>query len=131
MSFFLDTNILLYTLTSDTAKANRAESLMKSGIISVQVLNEIACAMRCKFKLSWQEILRFLALVRSICPAEPLSIETHTRGLIVAERYGLSTYDAMIAASALIAKCDVLYSEDMHHGLIIDDQLRICNPFLQ
>ncbi|GHU35902.1 ribonuclease VapC [Betaproteobacteria bacterium] len=131
MSFFLDTNILLYTLTSDTAKADRAESLMKSGIISVQVLNEIACAMRRKFKLSWQETLGFLALVQSFCPAEPLTIETHTRGLIVAERYGLSIYDAMIAASALIAKCDVLYSENMHHGLIIDDQLRICNPFLQ
>jgi predicted nucleic acid-binding protein len=104
---------------------------MKSGIISVQVLNETACAMRRKFKFSWQETLGFLALVQSFCPAEPLTIETHTRGLIVAERYGLSIYDAMIAASALIAKCDVLYSEDMRHGLIIDDQLRICNPFLQ
>jgi predicted nucleic acid-binding protein len=131
MSFFLDKNILLYLFSSDMAKADRAESLMKSGIISVQVLNEIACVMRRKFKFSWQETLRFLALVRSFCPVEPLTIETHTRGLIVAERYGLSAYDAMIAASALIAKCDVLYSEDMHHGLIIDDQLQICNPFLQ
>ena len=52
-----------------------------------------------------------------------------TTGLALAERYGLSVYDAMIAASALHAECDTLWSEDMHDGLVIEDQLRIVNPF--
>ncbi len=47
----------------------------------------------------------------------------------LAERYCLSVYDAMIAAAALTAECDTLYSEDMHDGLVIDGRVRIVNPF--
>jgi predicted nucleic acid-binding protein len=50
--------------------------------------------------------------------------------LTIAERYNLSIYDAMIAASALTADCDTLWSEDMQHGMVIDGRLRIINPFL-
>ena len=35
----------------------------------------------------------------------------------------------MIAASALHAECDTLWSEDMHDGAVIQDRLRIANPF--
>ncbi len=42
-----------------------------------------------------------------------------------AEKYRLSIYDGMIVAAALTAGCDILYSEDMHHGLKVDGQLRI------
>lgn len=38
-------------------------------------------------------------------------------------------YDAMIVASALLAECDTLYSEDMQDGLLIEERLRIRNPF--
>lgn len=62
-------------------------------------------------------------------PAEPLTIEIHDRGRLVAERYGLNVYDAMIVAAALITGCETLYSEDMQDGLLIDHQLRICNRF--
>jgi predicted nucleic acid-binding protein len=51
--------------------------------------------------------------------------------LALAERYGFSTYDAMIAASALHAGCDTLWSEDMQHGMILDEGLRIIDPFRQ
>jgi len=50
-------------------------------------------------------------------------------GLALAERYGLSIYDAMIAASALHADCDRLWSEDMQDGMLIEQRLRIANPF--
>jgi predicted nucleic acid-binding protein len=58
-----------------------------------------------------------------------LTIETHDLGKLIAERYKLSVYDAMIVAAALLGGCDTLYSEDMQDGLLIDNQLRICNPF--
>ena len=45
----------------------------------------------------------------------------------LAERYGLSTYDAMIAAAALHAGCDIFWSEDMQHGMALNGQLRISN----
>ena len=50
-------------------------------------------------------------------------------GWLLAERYGLSVYDAMIAASAIHAGCDTLWSEDMQHGMVLDDGLRVANPF--
>ena len=50
-------------------------------------------------------------------------------GRALAERYGLSVYDAMIVATALIAGCTTLWSEDMQNGLLVEGQLRIMNPF--
>ena len=47
----------------------------------------------------------------------------------LAERYSFSIYDAMIVASALVAGCTTLWSEDMQDGLLVEGQLRIINPF--
>ena len=58
----------------------------------------------------------------------PITVETHDTGLALTERYDLSIYDAMIAASALHAECDTLWSEDVHDGFVIRDRLRIANP---
>jgi predicted nucleic acid-binding protein len=129
---FIDSNILLYLLSADTDKANRAEAIVRAGgLISVQVLNEIANVTRRKLAMPWAEINEVLTLIRSICPAGPLTIETHDRGRLVAERYGLRVYDAMIVAAALLAGCKILYSEDMQDGLLIDRQLHIRNPFIR
>ena len=41
----------------------------------------------------------------------------------------ISKCDGIIIASALEANCDILYSEDMHNGLI-ENSLKIVNPFI-
>ncbi|MGE4241267.1 PIN domain-containing protein [Ramlibacter sp.] len=127
---FLDSNVLLYLLSSDAAKADRAEAILRSGAtVSVQVLNEVTNVARRKLALSWAEIDELLALVEAFVAVEPLTVETNRLGRTLAQRHQLALYDAMIAASALIAECRTLYSEDMHSGLVIDDTLRIVNPF--
>ena len=127
---FIDTNVLVYLASGESAKADRAESIIgEGGTISVQVLNEIAHVARRKMRLPWKDTEAFLSSIRGLLPVEPLTIETHETGLALAERYGLSIYDAMIVASALLADCDTLWSEDMQHGLVIDGRLRIANPF--
>jgi predicted nucleic acid-binding protein len=127
---FFDSNVLLYVASGDPAKADRAEKLIgESGMISVQVLNEITNVARRKMGMSWTETRAFLSLVRSLLPVQSLTIDVHETGLALAERYGLSIYDAMIAASALHADCDTLWSEDMQDGLALDHQIRIVNPF--
>ena len=127
---FIDTNVLIYLLSADFWKADRAETIVREGgMISVQVLNEIANVARRKLAMSWVEIDEVLSLIRSVCPVEPLTIDTFDRGRRVAERFGLSVYDSMIVAAALLAGCETLYSEDMHDGLLINKQLQICNPF--
>jgi predicted nucleic acid-binding protein len=126
---FVDSNVVLY-LFSDGSRAMQAESLFEPKVtISVQVLNEVTNVLRRKSKLSWHQTTQAMELVRSLCDIEPLTIETHERSLRIAQRYSLSFYDACIAASALIADCNVLYSEDMQHGMNIDRRLRIVNPF--
>lgn len=128
---FIDTNILLYLLSENNDKADRAEEIVRTGgRISVQVLNEFANVALRKIAMSWGETNEALKLLRSICPTDPLTLETHERGLLVAERYRLSIYDSMIIAAALIGNCEILYSEDMQDGLLIDHQLRILNPFM-
>jgi predicted nucleic acid-binding protein len=127
---FIDTNILVYLLSANHDRADRAEAIVQmGGLISVQVLNEIANVARRKLGMSWPEVNEVLGLIRAVCPTAPLTIETHDRGRLVAERYGLSVYDAMIVAAALIGGCETLYSEDMQNGLLIDNQLHMCNPF--
>jgi predicted nucleic acid-binding protein len=126
---YFDTNVLVRLASDDTAKANQAEAtLARGGAISVQVLNEIANVARRKMQMSWDDTHAFLNL-RGLLTVHPLTVETHETGLRLAERYGLSTYDAMIAASALDAGCDTLWSEDMQHGMALEEGLRIVNPF--
>ena len=127
---FIDSNVLLCLLSKDGKKADVAEAVLRTGgVISVQVLNEITNVALKKLGMPWPEINQFLALLRSLCAVEPLTIETHDRGRGAAERYGLSVYDSMIVAAALLAGCTVLWSEDMQDGLLVDTQLRIANPF--
>ena len=126
---FLDSNVLLYLASSDTRKAAIAEALLQGGgVISVQVLNEIANVARRKMGLSWPELGDFLGAVRGLLRVENLTVATHERGLALAERYGLSLYDAMIAAAAMEAGCELLLSEDMQHVMNLGG-VRVENPF--
>ena len=127
---FYDTNVLLYLLSGDAVKADRAEELLAAGgRISVQVLNEFAAVASRKLDLSWDAIGEILGHVRAVCPVEAISVETHERGLALAAQHGLSVYDAMIVSSALLAGCRTLYSEDLHDGQVFERRLTVRNPF--
>jgi predicted nucleic acid-binding protein len=127
---FFDTSVLLYLLSDDTDKADRIEILLSArGIVSVQVLNEFAVVALRKLKMPLNEVREILDTIRAVCAVEPLTIETHDRGLAVCERYRFSLYDSMLVAAALISGATILYSEDLQHGQVIDNQLRVTNPF--
>ena len=127
---FLDSNVILYLASSQQAKADRAEELIATGgTISVQVLNEIVNVSRRKMRMSWDETRDFLSMVRGLLKVEPVTIEMHETGIDLAERYGLSVYDAMIASAALLTECDTLFTEDLQDGLLVSGRLRVVNPF--
>ena len=128
-SVFFDTNVLLYLLSGDGEKADRAEGLIaEGGTISVQVLNEFAAVATRKLAMRLPEIREVLSAVRALCAVEPLSVATHERALDLAERFRLSFYDALIVAAAALAKCSILCSGDMQDGQVIDGVI-IRNPF--
>ena len=127
---FFDTNVLIYLLSADQDKADRAEAaLAAGGYVSVQVLNEFASVASRKLGMPIPEIREALAAIRAVCRVEPVSEDTHDLGLQVAERYGLSVYDSMIVASALLAGCKSLLTEDMQDGQAFDSRLKVRNPF--
>ena len=127
---FFDSNIPLYLLSEDAAKADRAEALIaQGGVISVQVLNESARVLSRKRLLNCDAIDEFLRTLRAVCEVRPLTVETHEQALVLARRHGFSFFDAVIVASALEAGCDTLYSEDFQHGMRVEDRLLIANPF--
>jgi len=129
-SQFIDTNVLLYLLSADETKANRAEKILAAGgIVSVQVMNEFASVAFRKLHMSINDIREVLFTVRTQCKVVSLTEHTHDKGIHVMEMYKFSIYDAMIVASALLSNCKTLMTEDMQHGQKIDGVLKIQNPF--
>ncbi len=46
-------------------------------------------------------------------------------------KYSLSFWDGLIVASKFAANAEILYSEDMQNGLLVENKLKIINPFIQ
>lgn len=128
---FLDSNILLYSYSNDARSSTAKRITSEPYAISIQVLNEFANVSIRKQNLDWDTVEnRLIAIVTLAETIVPLSMETHMLGLEVARRYRLQLYDGMIVAAALLADSETLLSEDMHHGLVIEDRLTIRNPFV-
>jgi predicted nucleic acid-binding protein len=128
---FLDTNIFVYAIVQDDPRTHDAEELIaEGGKVSVQILNEFAAVARRKTNMTWGEVQLGLETIKILCPDPlPITLDTHQEALEIAEKYGYKIYDALIVASALEAKCTILYTEDMQDGQIIDRRLTIRNPF--
>lgn len=130
---FLDTNVLVYALGQHADRTPTAEALLASGgVVSVQVLNELAAVASRKLRMSWPDVKAALADIKILCPSPiPITVETHDAALRLADRHGYHIYDALIVAAALEAECSILYSEDLQSGQVIDGRLTIRNPFTQ
>ena len=134
---FLDTNVLLYLLSADPRKAERAEALVgRGGWVSVQVLNEFANVLRRKRAMPLADVKVLCDTLIDTCEVHDLSVRTHQAALALMAKYSLSLFDANIVAAAILSGCEVLYSEDMQDGLNIrlsapgsTSTLSIRNPF--
>jgi predicted nucleic acid-binding protein len=128
---FFDTNVFVYALVQDDPRSDEAQKLIaEGGTVSVQVLIEFAAVVRRKTKMPWDEVRFAIENIKALCPDPvPVTLDTHRVALAIAERYGYRIYDALIVASALEARCTILYSEDMQDGQVIDETLTIRNPF--
>ncbi len=126
---FVDTNVLVYLLSGDEQKADiSARLLRRNAVVSVQVLNELANVARRKCGLEWTELHELLRGIRRLCRVVPLTSDIHEDGLMLAQRYQVSIYDALIVAAAVQAGCKTLYSEDLQSGMQFG-ALRVLNPY--
>ncbi|MBX3291169.1 MAG: PIN domain-containing protein [Acidobacteria bacterium] len=133
-SIFLDSNIWIYALsTEDDEKARNARQLIEefgSRIsFTTQIVNEVCINLKRKSSMSEQDIR---TLVESFY-LNYQAIEIKETILVFAselrERHAFSFWDSIVAASALAGGAEILYSEDMQDGFILDNKLRIIDPF--
>jgi predicted nucleic acid-binding protein len=131
VSAFWDTNVFVYAFIAGPKQQIARRTLMSGGVISVQVLHEFANVMTRKMGRPWEEVERFLSVIRVRFPAAaPLTIETHAAAVALARDHSIAFYDALILASALSARCANLFTEDLQHGCRFGDCV-IVNPFLE
>ena len=127
---FIDTNIVIYALGESSAKAALAAPLfVHRPTISTQVLSETANVALKKLAMPLSETGKLLAMLEATCHVEIVTPATIQHALDLSGRYGFSWFDSLIVATALEAGCDTLYTEDMHHGQVIESRLTITNPF--
>lgn len=129
---FLDTNVVVYLYTNDDL-LKKAQALAVSGQgdvwLSSQVLIEFANVVHRKLKIAWPSIELALQEFEGDFSIQLTTAKTITHATRLAQRYGLSWFDALIVAAALECGCDTLYSEDLSAGQLLAGSLRVVNPF--
>lgn len=132
--FFIDTNILVYCYSNDEPeKREVALNLANSSnaVISTQVLTEFSNTMKKRYNLSWDEISLVIKETTTNFIIHFNIPETILNACKIAGEYGFSFYDSLILSSAIEENCNIIYTEDMHDGQLINKTLLIVNPFIK
>lgn len=131
---FIDTNLLVYADSSDEVSKQRiAIDLIRHlrferlGVISTQVLNEYIHVGLRKLGLPHAHIREQLRCYRQLDLAT-ITPDTIELALDLHQCHALSYWDALIVASAHIAGCATLLTEDMGTGQVLAG-VRLVNPF--
>ena len=130
---FIDTNIWLYAFSDsqDKQKTQQAKTVIRQTphiALSTQIINEVSINLLRKFQADEADVRKLIrTFYRKYIVVElNLGILLQASDLRVA--YYFSFWDSLVVASALMVGASVLYSEDMHDGLTVNNQLSISNP---
>ena len=127
---FVDTNVILYLFTDNDKKKNIAASLLSpANVISTQVVNENINVCLRKLKFGKEEAYAHGKSLLDIFNVVNLYPPTITNAFNLSIKYGFSYWDSLIVATALENNCEILLSEDMQDGLLVEDKMKIKNPF--
>ena len=133
-SCFLDSNIWIYALAQqDSEKRDVAAKLIQSAgiVVSTQVINEVCVNLIKKASFSEVQVKALIADFHRGSQVVTFTADSLIQASALRESYALSFWDSLIVSSALQTQVPILYSEDMQHQLVINQQLQIINPFLQ
>jgi predicted nucleic acid-binding protein len=133
--YFVDTNVLVYAHDSSAGvKHERARALVealwrdRTGVLSTQVLQELAVNLRRKAKrpldarLTREIVADYLAWT-----VVANSGESILEAIDLEARYRISFWDALVLQAAHTAGADILYSEDLSDGQVYGS-VRVINP---
>lgn len=134
---FVDTNVLIYSHDLDAgAKHDAAAALVRDiwerrhGVISTQVLQEfyVNVTRKISMPLSHARARGILQCYFS-WQVELNSSETILFASEIEERHQLAFWDAMTVAAAVRGGAELILTEDLNHGQVIEG-VQIQNPFL-
>ena len=129
-----DTNILVYCHSnSEPDKQETAIRLFRTypnPVISTQVLSEYINVIKRSLNLPKEEIMDVCLLNIELCTLYPVNISTLKYARILLDRYDFQLFDSIVIAAALEADCAILFSEDLHHHLLVESRMEIINPFI-
>lgn len=128
---FIDTNIFLYAFCDkDIHKQGIAkEIVLQNYSISVQVINETSNNLIKKLNFNEDNIKSFLQSAYTKYEIIGFTENIFIKASNVRMQLKYSYYDSLIIAAALERQCTFLYSEDLQHNHLIENQLKIINPF--
>lgn len=132
---FVDTNVLLYSISRDAAEASKRdraiELLTASDLaLSTQVLQEfyVQATRRTRADALSHDLAAGLVRAWSRFPVQEISLGVVMAALEIKAARGFSYWDSAIIAAAQTLGCRELLSEDLSHGQRIGD-MTIVNPF--
>jgi len=128
----LDTNVLIYLHdNSNPNKRTIAKNLLADnpGIPS-QVISEYLNTTRRLLQVSKEDLLEPTSSLFSGCTIIPTLPHTLLFAAKLVRKYQFQLFDAVIIAAAIEGRCEILFSEDMHHRLVVEKSLTIINPFV-
>ena len=135
MPHFIDTNILLYSISQNPAeslKRDRAIALLAddSGALSIQVLQEfyVQATRTSRADAISHELAAGLIEAWSRFRIQDMTLPILQAALRIRKAHGFSLWNSAILAAALTLDCDRIYTEDLTHGQVVDG-LTIVDPF--
>ena len=128
----LDSNILIYNHSRDyeNKRLIAGDFFKENPVVSSQVISEYLNVMKRIFKMQKLELMKLCSLWLEKCYVQPVIFSTIKLAQDLIDKYDFQLFDGIIIAAALEADCDILYSEDMQNEQIIEDKIKIVNPFM-
>ena len=133
---FVDTNVIVYAYdTAYPAKQKIAADLLnklwrgQAGRTSIQVLNELYVTLTRKLarplrsEEAWDVVHALM-----VWDPQPIDRSVLLEARQIEQRYRLGWWDSLIISAAQAQGCRMIATEDLQHGMIID-QVLISNPF--
>jgi len=129
---FLDTNVLIYAYSGTEAeKKALVLPLLEDELVclSTQVVNEFVWVMNKKFSVPMDSLRHIVKNLFGLYQVGVINDATIAKAMDMSAQLKFPYWDSLIVASALESGCDVIFTEDLQHGQVIDNRLTVRNPF--
>ncbi|GJQ23507.1 MAG: twitching motility protein PilT [Candidatus Brocadia sapporoensis] len=130
--FFIDTNILIYFVSNNVIKKNISKDILITNeviMVNSQVISEFVTVTIKKQILSIADAFKYANEFMDVFEFSIRKKETIKLSFGLMTKHKYSYWDSLILAVALENDCSILYTEDMQDGQIIENKLKIINPF--